>query len=216
MTPFYFIVASLPFALYLLALAWLHGRRRPTLATGRRDCCALVLSTVGALFIGPLQILPGFSAWVAWGPNVWLLVAAFFVLVLLAVLTRLRPRFVVYNTTLDILRKAISKIAIELDVDARWNGDAMNMPGLGVQFYLDDCSWGRVTSIVSIGRELSVSGWNRLRAALDATLAQTDAPARRRSPFFLLAGIALLAANVWCFVKFYDQICDAAAFYLSV
>ena len=57
MTPFYFVVASLPFALYFLALAWLHGRRRPTLVTGRRDGLAVALATVGVLFIGPLQIL---------------------------------------------------------------------------------------------------------------------------------------------------------------
>ena len=168
MTPFYFVVASLPFALYFLALAWLHGRRRPTLVTGRRDGLAVALATVGVLFIGPLQILPSLSAWITWGANVWILVALFFTLILTACLARLRPRFVVYNTTLDVLRKTISRVAIELDVDARWSGDAMNMPGLGVQFYLDDSPVGRVTSIVSIGRDISVSGWKRLRDALDA------------------------------------------------
>ncbi len=216
MTPFYFVVASLPFALYLTALAWLHGRRRPTLVTGRRDGLALALATVGALFIGPLQILPDLSAWIAWGASAWILVALFFVLVLTACLARLRPRFVVYNTTLDTLRKTISRVAIELDVDARWSGDAMNMPGLGVQFYLDDSPLGRVTSIVSIGRETSVSGWKRLRDALDAGLAAAPPPPRRLWLLFATIGVALLTADVWCFARFYDQIAESASFYLSV
>ena len=215
MTPFYFVVASLPFALYFLALAWLHGRRRPTLVTGRRDGLAVALATVGVLFIGPLQILPSLSAWITWGANVWILVALFFTLILTACLARLRPRFVVYNTTLDVLRKTISRVAIELDVDARWSGDAMNMPGLGVQFYLDDSPVGRVTSIVSIGRDISVSGWRRLRDALDAGLEEAAAPPRRLWLFFATVGVAFLAADAWCFVRYYDQIAESAAFYLS-
>ncbi len=216
MTPFYFICASLPFALYMLALSWLHSRRRPTLVTSRRDCLALILSSVGVLFIGPLQILPGFSAWLAWGPCVWILVALFFFFLTIGATSRLRPRFVVYNTTADALRKTLTKTALELDDDARWQGDAMNLPGLGVQFFLDDSPRAHVTSIVGIGRELSARGWLRLRAALDTNLAQSAAPARRYGVWFALFGVALLAADVVCFVRYYDAICAAAAFYMSV
>jgi hypothetical protein len=214
--PFYFIVSSLPLALYWLALAWLHGRRRPTLVTGRRDAFALVVATLGALFIGPLQILPGFSAWIAWGSSVWLLVAAFVVFVMIAVLPRLRPRFVVYNTTLESLRKTLSATAIELDLDARWSGDTMNMPGLGVEFYLDDSPRGRVTSIVAIGRELSPSGWTRLRDALDVALATAPPPPRRLWFPFLALATAILITDGWFFVNCYEQIVESIAFYLSV
>ena len=216
MTPFYFVVASLPFALYLTALAHLHGRRRPTLVTGRRDGLALALATVGVLFIGPLQILPSMNAWIAWGAGAWVLVAFFFVLVATTVISRLRPRFVVYNTTLETLRKTISRVAIELDVDARWSGDAMNMPGLGVQFYLDDSPMGRATSVVSIGRDISASGWKRLQDALDAGLADAPAPPRRLWLLFITVGLALLAADAWCFARYYEQIVESASFYISV
>ena len=216
MTPFYFVVASLPFALYLTALAHLHGRRRPTLVTGRRDGLALALATVGVLFIGPLQILPSMNAWIAWGAGAWVLVALFFVLVATTVISRLRPRFVVYNTTLETLRKTISRVAIELDVDARWSGDAMNMPGLGVQFYLDDSPMGRATSVVSIGRDISASGWKRLQDALDAGLADAPAPPRRLWLLFITVGLALLAADAWCFARYYEQIVESASFYISV
>lgn len=215
MTPFYFVVASLPFALYFLALAWLHGRRRPTLVTGRRDGLAVALASVGVLFIGPLQILPNLNAWIVWGANTWIFVAFFFVLVVIACLSRLRPRFVVYNTTLDALRKTLSIVAIELDVDARWSGDAMNMPGLGVQFYLEDSPLGRVTSVVSIGRDISVSGWKRLYEALDAGLSETTSPPQRLWLLFLTLGVALLVADAWCFVRYFDKIAESAAFYLS-
>ena len=120
---------------------------------------------------------------------------------------------------------AAEDVAIDLSSVAEQTETAYNehdlaaVESLGMTADDSNVVWnaeGRVTSIVSIGRELSASGWNRLRVALDSSLAQTDAPSRRRWPLFLFAGVALLAANAWCFVKYYDQLCEAAAFYLSV
>lgn len=215
MRPFYFVVATMPFALYLLALAWLHGRKRPTLVTGGRDFVALALSVVGVLFIGPLQIVPTYRSWIAWGVGAWVLVALLFIFAVAAVQMALRPRFVVYNTSADALRKTLSRTAIELDSDARWSGDAMNMPGLGVQFFLDDSPRGRATSIVAIGRDVSQTGWKRLRDALDASLEASETPKRRLWAFFAISGFVLLALDVWCCVQYSDQIADSVAFYLS-
>ena len=112
MTPFLFEVATIPFALYFLALAWLHCRNHPTLITSRRD-------------------------------------------------------------------------------------------------------FGRVPTLESIGRDITPSGWKRLRNALDKELEQAPRPPRRAWPAFLTAGLALLAADVFCFVYYYSQICEALAFYMS-
>lgn len=215
MTPFLFVVATIPFALYFLALAWLHSRSRPTLITSRRDFVAASVAVSGVLFVGPLQVLPGVSAWTTWGVGVWGLLIVFYVLIVALVSARLRPRFVVYNTTMETLRRALTTIAVEFDEDARWSGDAMNMPGLGVQFYLDDSPRGRVTTVVSIGRDISPSGWKRLRKALDKELEQAPRPPRRAWPTFVAAGVALLVADVFCFVHYYTQICEALAFYMS-
>lgn len=215
MTPFLFEVATIPFALYFLALAWLHCRNHPTLITSRRDFVAASVAVSGVLFVGPLQVLPGVSAWTTWGVGVWGLLVVFYVLSVALISARLRPRFVVYNTTMETLRRAITTVAVEFDEDARWSGDAMNMPGLGVQFYLDDSPRGRVTTVVSIGRDISPSGWKRLRNALDKELEHAPRPHRRAWPAFVTAGVGLLAADVLGFAYYYSQICEALAFYMS-
>ncbi len=220
MTPFYFFVASLPFALYLLAIAGLHAGGRARVVSGRRDCMALALATSGLFFIGPGQIAPTLNSLWAWGAGVWGWIAALYFFAALLVSLRFSQRYVVYNTTQDALRKTLTQTALQLDDEARWSGAAMNLPGLGVQFYLDVSPLGRTATLVRIGRDQSSNGWTRLGRALDAELKAT-APSSRswRSAlwlFFAVLGGSLLVADYLCFARYFDEICEAAATFFRI
>ena len=50
----------------------------------------------------------------------------------------LRPRLVIYNISADKLRPILADVVGQFDGDARWAGDSLAIPGLGVQLYMDN------------------------------------------------------------------------------
>lgn len=216
MTPFCFVVATVPIALYWIALGCLHCRLKPFVVDGRRDFIALCLALSGVFFIGPGSILPPFGAMVVWRAGVWLLCGTLCFCVVLLVASLRRPRIVAYNATRERLRAALSRVAISLDDEARWAGASLNLPSLGVQFYVDDAGWGRVATLVGVGAERSPQGWARLENELRREL-ENEEPTRRRGGFLFVAlgwGTLLADAVVWACC--YREISDAFSFYLSV
>lgn len=215
MTAFCFIVATVPLALYWLALAWLHSRPQPFAVDGRRDFIALALALFGVFFIGPGSVLAPLSAMLVWGPNVWVLCGALYFCVVVLLASAQRPRVVVYNATADELRKTLSRVALSLDDEARWAGASLNLPNLGVQFYVDSAAWGRVATLVGLG-ERSPQGWARLERELRRELASWE-PTRRRGRFtFAALGWGALIASVVVFAWRQEAIAAALSFYLSV
>jgi hypothetical protein len=67
------------------------------------------------------------------------------------VLLLLRPRLVIYNISVDKLRPILAEIVSELDPNARWAGDSLVLPGLGVQLYVDHFAAFRNVSLISAG-----------------------------------------------------------------
>ena len=217
MTLFYFVVATFPLALYWLALAWLHGRSVPCAVSGRRDFIALCLALSGVVFIGPGQLLTTWGASAVWGKYVWALLAALEFLVALLIASNLRPRIVVYNADPEALRKTLTRTALELDDEACWSGAALNMPGLGVQFYLDSSGIGRVASLVQIGSVRSLDGWTRFSRALKVQLGEAEKSRRAFScVFFAFLGLGTLALDALCFLQRHAELREAADFYLSI
>ena len=220
MTPFYFVVASLPFALYFLALAGLHSGDRARVVTGRRDCLALALATSGLFFIGPGQIAPTLSSLSTWGVGIWGWIATLYLLIAFFVALKLSGRYVVYNTSAESLRKQLTQAALQLDDEARWNGVAMNLPGLGVQFYVDDSPLGRTATLIRIDRGQSADGWRRLGAALVSEIQSSSASSRswRRTRWlwFALLGGSLLVADYVCFARYFDEISEAAMTFFRI
>lgn len=216
MTPFCFIVATAPMALYWFALAWLHSRPQPFAVDGRRDFIALGLALFGVFFIGPGSITASLGAMVVWGANVWLLCGLLYFFVVLLLASLQRPRIVVYNATSEELRAPLSRVALSLDDEARWAGASLNLPNLGVQLYVDSAGWGRVATLAGIGPERSPQGWERLEKELRRELATLE-PTRRRSwpAFAALGGGALIAVAV-VFSLWQEAVADALRFYLSV
>lgn len=216
MTSFYFVVATVPLALYWLALAWLHSRPQPFAVDGRRDFIALALALFGVLFVGPGSITPPVSAAIAWGANVWLLCGVLYFCVVVLLSSLQRPRIVVYNATCEELRATLSRVALSLDDEARWAGASLNLPNLGVQLYIDGAALGRVASLVGLDATRSQQGWLRLEKELRVELARTEAPRRRGWLAFAALGWgAALAAGVVFFER-QEAIAAAFHFYLSV
>ena len=73
----------------------------------------------------------------AFGPYIWLIMLAIYILGLTLVVLLMRPRLVIYNMTADQLRPVLSKVASELDDQVRWAGDCLVLPQLGTQLHLE-------------------------------------------------------------------------------
>ncbi|MDO5309493.1 MAG: hypothetical protein Q4G03_08380 [Planctomycetia bacterium] len=216
MAYFYFVVATFPFALYFLMLAYLHFQRTPFLVDGRRDFLALALACSGFFFIGPGQLLAPWGACAVWRAKIWILVAALVVCVTALIASNLRPRLIVYNATLETLRKTLTTVALELDDDARWSGAAMNLPSLNIQFYAEDSRFGRVTTLSCFGVSRSNLEWRRVAHALRIAL-KKDASSRRGAwLIFAFLGATLLCVDYYVFARHFDQLRDAVMFYLSI
>ncbi len=217
MTLFYFVVASFPFALYLLTLACIHSRAVPFVVGGRRDFIAMCLALSGVFFIGPGQLLVTWGAAAVWGKYVWALLAALCFLVVLLISSNMRPRIVVYNASRESLRKTLTTTAISLDDEACWSGSALNMPGLGVQFYLDAQGLGRAATIVRIDPGPSQEGWLRFARELKKAANSAErARGRATCAVFSILGLGLLIADAFCFLQRQDALREAFSFYMSV
>ncbi|MBQ7814781.1 MAG: hypothetical protein IJ387_09860 [Thermoguttaceae bacterium] len=216
MTPFCFIVATVPLALYWLALAWLHSRPQPFAVDGRRDFIALALALFGVFFIGPGSITAPLGAMLVWGPNVWFLCALLYFCVVVLLASLQRPRIVVYNATADELRAPLARVALALDDEARWAGASLNLPNLGAQLYLDSAALGRVATLVGIGAERSPQGWARLQSELRRELADWEPTRRRGWLAFAALGWGALTAVAVVFSLWQEAVADALRFYLSV
>ena len=97
--------AFLPLGIYLLALGWVHLRRRPLAIAGVWDGILLGASLVGLVTVGPIALVrpaAGGSSW-SWP----MLILGFCLVVALCVLVS-RPRLIVYNITVDQLRPLVA------------------------------------------------------------------------------------------------------------
>jgi hypothetical protein len=185
-------VALGPVAIYLLLLGVIGLARRPIVMSGGRDATALALAVSGMILVGPLALFFPESLAAHMGPSgrwyVWSMLTSLIVLCVAFMLLNLRPRLVIYNITVARLRPILAEIVQRLDPEARWAGDSIFLPGLGVQFHLDAVGWMRNVSLVSSGPKQDHLGWMRLRKELTAALRGVDSP-------WSFGGLLLLSAG---------------------
>ncbi len=174
MEPFRLCLALGPVAVYLLLLGVLNLSRRPFLVSGARDTAALGLAVSGFVVVGPIELFFPDAAAVRFGPLVWLLLLVFYSLCVVLVVLTLRPRLILYNISVDQLRPVLADLVDQLDPDARWAGDGLVMPALGVQLYLDSSSLMRNVSLASAGTNQNHLGWRQLELALTKKLDQHE------------------------------------------
>lgn len=196
MDPFRMCLALGPVGVYVLLLGAINLSRRPFLVSGTRDAAALGLAVAGFVIVGPMELFFPEAAAVRFQAYVWLLLLAFYGLCLILTLLLLRPRLIVYNISVDRLRPILADLVNHLDAEARWAGDSLIMPGLGVQMYIDGSPAMRNASLVSIGSNQNHQGWRRLEEALAATLQQVEVARNPRGASLVSAGVLIGAALV--------------------
>ena len=196
MDPFRLCVALGPVAMYLLLLSAINLSRRPLLVSGMRDAATLALAVSGLMIVGPLELFFPFDAAVRFGPLVWLLLLALYAMLVVFVLLLLRPRLVIYNISVDKLRPALAELVDRLDSDARWAGDSLMLPGLGVQLYVDHSAVLRSVSLVSAGGNQNHQGWRRLEMAIGEAMAREEVARNPRGLGLMGIGLAILAVLV--------------------
>lgn len=193
MDPFRLCLALGPVAVYLLLIGMLNSFRRPFLVSGTRDAAALGLAVSGLLIIGPIALFVPVSALIAFGAYVWALLIALYVLSLVLALLLLRPRLVIYNISPDELRPVLADLAHDLDSEARWAGDCLFLPNLGVQLHLEGPAAMRNVSLLAISSKQNPQGWRKLELTLRGALRDLEVPRNPRAISLFSAALLIMA-----------------------
>ncbi len=194
--PFRLAIALVPLSAYVLLLGIVNARRRPFLTSGGSDLAALGIALSGLIFVGPLELFRPEAATRHFGNYIWLVLLLFYWLWLVLVVLLSRPRLVVYNISLEEFRPVLAEAAGRLDGDARWAGNHLTLPALGVNLHLDCFDLMRNMSLVSSGGRQNIDGWQRLARELQRLLAPIRVKSNPRAIGLLIVSLALLAGSV--------------------
>ena len=201
MDPLRLCLALGPLAVYLMLLGAINLTRRAFLVSGGRDLAALAVALAGAAVVGPFELFLPEASFVQFGAYVWLMVLALYTLWATMLILMLRPRLVIYNITVDKLRPILADVVERLDGDARWAGDSLVLPGLGVQLHLDNFHSMKNVSLKSVGGSQNFQGWKKLETALSAALGQEDVTRNYRGLGLLGAGLLIAAGLILMIVR---------------
>lgn len=196
MDPFRICLALGPIAVYLLLLGGINLHRRPLVVSGARDMAALGLALSGAVIVGPLELFMPVAAAINFGSFVWVLLIALYSMALAALLLLQRPRIVIYNLTSGELRPVLAGLVRDLDPEARWAGDSLSLPGLGVQLFLEDVPAMRNVSLVATHGRQDYQGWSKLEISLGRAIEELAVPRNPRGLSLLVAGSLLVGLLV--------------------
>ncbi len=196
MEPLRFAIAVVPLAAYLVMIGLVNWRRHPLMVSGANDLATLGAALTGMALVGPIALFRPEAATVELGNMIWLFLLAFYWLWVTLAVMLCRPRLVIYNTTTEELRPVLSEAVRQLCPSARWAGDNLTLPSLGVQLHLDQTTWMRSVSLVSSGGEQDLAGWRRLSRAISRPLRTTPTRANSRASLLLAIGAALLLFSI--------------------
>jgi hypothetical protein len=207
--PFRLAIALVPLAAYVLLLGVINARRRPFITSGGSDLTALGVALTGLIFIGPLELFRPAAASREMGNFIWPVLLVFYWLCVLLVVLFSRPRLVIYNISLEELRPVLAETAGRLDAEARWAGNHLTMPTLGVQLHLDSLDLMRNVSLVSSGGRQNIDGWRRLAQELRKALASIRVKSNPRAIGLLAVSLALLALSVTLLIAHEEELMQA-------
>lgn len=190
--PLHLCIALGPLAVYLLLLGCINLSRRPFVTTGARDIAALGVAISGFVVAGPMELFLPEAAALRFGGFVWILLLAFYVLTLTLVVLLLRPRLVIYNVTPEQLRPILAEVVEDLDRQARWAGESLVLPQIGVQLHVESFSPLRNAQLVAAGPQQSYAGWKRLEIALADALRRAQGTPNSYGYALILSGVILV------------------------
>ena len=197
MDTFHVCLALGPLAVYFLLIGAINLFRRPFLVSGTRDAAALGLGVSGFVIIGPIELCLPDAASVSFGPYVWALTLSLYAMCLMLGLLLLRPHLIIYNISADQLRAVLADLAGQLDSEARWAGDVLVLPGLGVQLHLGNSTVMRNVSLTSVGGSQDFLGWRRLESALAAELSRMSLSRNAGGAILVAAGSLIILGLAW-------------------
>lgn len=198
MDPLRFFIATCPLAIYLLLMGSIHLLRRPFVTTGARDAATVAIGIAGLVAIGPMELFFPEGAAVRFGPFVWLLLLALYGLCVSLVVLLMRPRIVVYNTTMEQLRPILASAVAQMDSKARWTDDSLLIPSLHVHLNLEGNSWFRCVQLAAVGTRQNFEGWRKLEQILRGALQPVRCqPGLIGYSFFLAALVLGLGSMLW-------------------
>jgi len=204
MDPFRFCLAVGPFAMYLFVLGYVNLRRRPLVTTGSRDMALLGFACFGFVLVGPMELFRPEAAALKFGGFVWLMLIVFYALCVALVILLARPRLVIYNFTGDQIRSTLASLVDSLDDQARWAGDNLVLPQLGVQVHMEYFRPMRNVVLASTGPRQHLEGWQRLDDALREALASEKVPSNPRGFSFLTLGVLLCGLAAFRVINDHD------------
>jgi hypothetical protein len=194
--PLRLAIALVPLAAYCLLLAIVNARRKSFVTTGGCDLAVLGAALSGVMLVGPIELFRPEAASTDYGGYVWLFLVGFYWLgVWLAVLVA-RPRLVVYNISAEELRPVVAEAARQVDPQARWAGDNLALPTLGVSLHMESFDIMRHVSLKSSGGKQNLGGWRKLSAELRTQLTAIRVSPNPRSLGFTLAAIGLITGSI--------------------
>lgn len=194
--PFRLAIALVPVSAYVLLLGLVNLRRRPFLTTGGSDLAALGLAISGLVFVGPVELFRPEAATAELGNYIWLFLLMFYWLCLFMFVLLSRPRLVVYNISVEELHSVLAEAAARLDPEARWAGNSLTMPHLGVQLHIDSWDLMRNVTLASSGSRQSLDGWRRLARELSNLLKSARVKPNPRAVGLLIGALVLMALSV--------------------
>lgn len=190
-------IALGPLAVYLLLLAFVNLSNRPFLTTGARDLAALGMAIAGFIVAGPMELFLPEAATNRFGGYVWVFLLAFYGLCLTLVVLLTRPRLIIYNTNPEQMRSILAEVVSHLDDEARWAGDSLVLPKLGVQLHIELFGAMRNVQLVSAGPKQSFAGWKRLEMALAQVLQETKSAPNPHGFGMLALGLLLIGVMMY-------------------
>jgi hypothetical protein len=194
--PLRLAIALVPLAAYCLVLGILNARRRPYLTSGGADLATLGAALTGLVLIGPVELFRPDLASAEYGNYIWLFLLVFYWLCLWLVVLLARPRLVVYNISGEELRPILAETARSIDPQARWAGDGLSLPTLGVQLHVEMFEIMRHVSLIASGDKQDLAGWRRLSGELFLKLEPLNVASNPRALGLVLVGIGLMSASI--------------------
>lgn len=181
-----------PLAIYLILIGMLNLSRRSFLVNGMRDTAALCAACSGMIFVGPLSLFYPMNAAIQFGSFVWIFLSILYILVVLLIILSQPPRIVVYNITSERFRILLSDVVEKLDSQARWAGEGLYLPKLGVNLHLNRSEAIRNVSLLSSGPNQNRTGWQILEKALQNELQHSITDRNFMGLTLVIVGVMLL------------------------
>lgn len=201
MDPLHLGIALGPLATYLLVLGSINLSSRPVIARGTRDAAALALAIMGLVAAGPMELFLVEEAAVLYGGWVWGIMLVAYILFVSLIVLLLRPRLVIYNIPLDQVRPVVADVVSRLDRDARWAGESLVMPQLGVQLHLEASHVMKNVQLISSGPQQNLHGWWQLEQELRTALRRMRTTPNAHGGLLLGCGVVLAATITYLLAR---------------